>query len=189
MKKNTMVLIISATILMIVACTKNGMMDGELDVDIKKYEATLNLDYTNALKNHNALSSDPAYYKMMFNTNDSLFSEHFYDFCMDMMNNSGMMSTTGGMMGNNSNMMGESSGMMNGSAMGSQADMIQMMNYMDSIQVLSETILDYDYMKTDSLIYNQMSMCKMMTSQTEGITRILGNMQILRKNHKKLQGN
>ena len=186
MKKNTLGLTITATALMFVACNKDGMLNNDLSVDINKYETTLNSDYNNAVLNHNAVTSNPAYYKMMFNTNDSLFSEHFYDFCIDMMKNSGMMSTTGGMMGNNSSMMSGSNGMMNGNTMGSQADMIKMMDYIDSIHVSNATMMDHDYMKTDSLMYNQMSTCKMMTSQTEGITTIFGKMQTLRKTHQSL---
>jgi D-arabinose 1-dehydrogenase-like Zn-dependent alcohol dehydrogenase len=140
---------------------------------------------------HTGPSSSPydlGYLKLMFNQNDSLFSEHFYGFCIVMMKNSGMMSTGGGMMGNNSNMMGASGGMMNGSTMGNLADMNKMMDFMDSIHVSTEKMMVPDYMNTDSLMYNQMSMCKMMTSQTDGIKTIFGNMQTLRKNHRALNG-
>jgi hypothetical protein len=183
MKNNTLGLIITTTALMLVACTKSDILNNDLSVDIKKYESTLNANYADALLDHKAVPSDPSYYKMMFNTNDSLFSEHFYDFCIDMMNNSGMMGTTGGMMGNNSSMMGGSTGMMNGSTMGSQSDMIKMMDYMNGIHLSSENIMNPDYLKTDSLMYNQMSICKMMTIQTKGITTIFGKMQTLRKTH------
>jgi hypothetical protein len=188
MKKNTLVLIITATTLIIVACNKDDMMRNDLGVDVKKYETAINVDYINALQNHNALTSNPAYYKMMFNTDDSLFSEHFYGFCIDMMKNSGMMSTTGGMMGNHSSMMGGDGGMMNGRTMGSQADMNKMMDYMDSIHVSTETIMNPDYMNTDSMMYNQMSMCKMMTSQADGIKTIFSDMQTLRKSHRTIHG-
>ncbi len=188
MKKNSLISIFIAAILLVVACSKDGIMGDNISVDTKMYETTLNADYTNALQNHNAFNSNPPYYKRMFNVDDSLFSAHFYNFCIDMMKNSGMMSTTGGMMGNNSGMMGGNSGMMNGNVMGSQADIIDMMNYMDSIHVSAKTIMNPDYMKTDSLMYSQMSTCKMMTSQTEGITAIYNNMHSLRKNHRMLNG-
>jgi hypothetical protein len=188
MKKNKLFILLFVIVVTAAACAKESITNNDLGVDIKKYETTLNTDYKDALKNHNALTSNPALYKALYNADDSLFSEHFYVFCIDMMNNSGMMNSTNGMMGNNGSMMGGSGGMMNGVAMGGQSDMNQMMNYMDSIHLSNVTIMVHNYMKTDSLMYNQMNMCKMMTAETEYIGSIFVNMQTLRKNHKKLHG-
>jgi hypothetical protein len=186
MKNRILILSLATITTVFMACNKEGMLDSDLNIDLDGYEATLNSDYSDALKNHNAINSNPAHYKMMFNTNDSLFSEHFYDFCIDMMKNSGMMSTTGGMMGNFSSMMGGSGGMMNGTVMGSNSDMVKMMEYMDSIHVSAYSIIPPDYFGTDSLMYNQMTLCKMMIPQTEGITSVFINMQLLRKKHHEL---
>jgi hypothetical protein len=215
--KRTLILVSLATTLLFVACKKDGMMNDTLGVDTKKYQKSLSIDYSNALVNHNALNSstvstsdhnahhggsgtttatvDTSYFKMMFTKNDSLFSEDFYKFCIDMMQNSGMMSTSNGTMGSNSGMMGGSGGMMggtggmmNGTTMGGMADMNAMMSYMDSIHKSTETMMNPDYMKTDSLMHSQMTQCKMMTTQTDSIEIIFGFMQMLRGNHKTMHG-
>ncbi len=213
--KSKMILMAIFAMTIFAACKKNDMMNDTLGVDTKKYQQSLSIDYSNALSNHNALNSanvstadhnahhggsgtttasiDTSYFKMMFTKNDSLFSEDFYKFCKDMMENSGMMSTSDGMMGNNSGMMGGNGGMMggnggmmNGTTMGSMGDMNAMMSYMDSIHSSSQTMMNPDYMKTDSLMHNQMTQCKMMVAQTDSIETIFGNMQMLRSNHKSM---
>lgn len=201
--KNTMVLIILASTILVVACKKGGMMNSNIAVDVNKYGGTLSNDYSKALENHislitegvttdvheahhNGTSSaspyDPGYLKLMFNRNDSLFSGHFYEFCLDMMQNSGMM-------GKNDNMMGGSTNMMNGNAMDGTLDMSKMMSYMDSLHKSDKTMMNPDYLKTDSLIFGQMDMCNMMVSQTDTIKSVYVKMQTLRKNHKTLHGN
>lgn len=208
--KNTLVLILLGATMIFVACKKNGMMGNTFGVDTKKYENELSTDYTNALFYHNALGAtspsgknsvyqlgtinqsviDTPYYKIMFNRNDSLFSQHFYEFCIDMIQNSGMMGTSdNGMMGNNHGMIGGNGGMMNGGSMGGQVDMNKMISYMDSLHISSEILMDTDYMETDRLIYSQMTVCKMMITQTDNIVTIFSNMQKLRKNHKVFHNN
>lgn len=86
-------------------------------------------------------------------------------------------------------MMGGNGGMMNGTIMGSMEDMTNMMNFMDSLHHSAQTMPHADYMNTDSLIHNQMSRCNMMTSETDSIEIIYGNMHTVRKNHKKMHGN
>jgi hypothetical protein len=191
------------------ACQKDNMMDNALGVDVKSYETQIKQDYTYALEYHNALGAtksltddhsvhhgsnsnngltDSAYNSMMFHVNDSLFAEHFYKFCKDMLQNSGMMTSTDGMMGSNSNMMG-SGGMMNGSTMGGEMDMNKMMGYMDSLHLSIQSMMAPNYQMHDSLLYSQMTMCSMMTNQTEGIEQNYTKMQLLRENHKMLHGN
>jgi len=113
-----------------------------------------------------------------------------------MMQNSGMMDTSDSMMGSNSGMMagdvgmmGDNGRMMNGTTMGNMTDMNAMMNFMDSVHHSAKTIHHPDYMNTDSLMHNQMSMCNMMTSETDSIEIIYGNMHTVRTNHKKIHGN
>lgn len=207
MMKSKMILIAITVIAVLASCNKGDMMDNSLGVDIQKYGKQLKTDYSNASYYHNMLNAtnsstgtheshhsgtkstktiDISYNMMMFNTNDSLFSEHFYDFCMDMMQNSGMMGTSNGMMGNNSGMMGGSGAMMNGTSMGSMVDMNEMMSYMDSLHNSTQTMMNPDYMRTDSLMHNQMTQCKMMVTQTDSIEDVFGKMQILRFNHRTL---
>ena len=208
--KNTLISIAIAATLIIAGCQKNDIMNNTFGIDTKKYENELGIDYSNALLNHNILSTasvlesthnahhigssdastvDTSYYKMMFIRHDSLFSQHFYEFCKDMMQNSGMMSTSNGMMGNNGHMMGGNGGKMNECPMGDTVDMNEMMRYMDSLHLSTGTMMNPDYMKTDSLLYNQMTMCNMMSPQTDSVVSIYGNMQMLRKNHKKFHRN
>jgi len=207
--KSKMSLLAIITIAVFTACNKGDMMDNSMGVDIQKYGKQLKADYSNASYYHNILNAsgnstgghethhtgtgntttiDTIYNMMMFSTNDSLFSEHFYEFCMDMMQNSGMMGTSNGMMGNNSGMMGGSGGMMNGSTMGSMEDMNKMMNYMDSLHNSTQSMMNPDYMKTDSLMHKQMTMCKMMTSQTDSIENTFNMMQSLRLTHRMVHG-
>lgn len=207
--KSKMILMAIFAIAILAACNKNDMMNDSFNVDTQKYEELLSTDYSGAAYFHNALGTantstgghethhtgtentttiDTSYNMMMFNSNDSLFSEHFYEFCKDMMQNSGMMGTTSGMMGNNSGMMGGTGGMMNGTTMGGMADMNEMMSYMDSIHNSTQTMMNPDYMRADSLMHNQMTQCKMMTTQTDGIEDIFGNMHMLRGNHKSMHG-
>lgn len=197
--KNIQIAVLLIVLFYTTACQKNDMMNEPFNVDTESYETKLNNDYTNALQYHNSLKvadADSTFYNKMFNACDSLFSEHFYEFCIDMMQNSGMMSTTNGMMGNNSGMMdgngrmmGGNGGMMNGTIMGIMEDMTNMMNFMDSLHHSAQTMPHADYMNTDSLIHNQMSRCNMMTSETDSIEIIYGNMHTVRKNHKKMHGN
>jgi hypothetical protein len=195
--------IVGAMILNMAACSRDGMMDNKSGVDIKKYESSLNNDYSNSLQYHNLLTtvsvsptdhashhlgssdatfSDPVYFKNMFTTNDSMFSEHFFEFCQEMMRDSGMIGVSGGMMGSNT-------GMMWGTMMGSKEDMDKMMEYMDSVHLSNVTMMNPDYAHTDSLFFQQMSMCKMMNSQTDEISNIYTNMQVLRHNHRKMHNN
>jgi hypothetical protein len=188
----TIVNSILVTIIVIVsACTKDKMMVG--DVNVGKYESYLDADYSGALLYHNTLSvnavpSDSIYNKTMYHRNDSLFSEHFYEFCIDMMQNSGMMGTSNNMMGNHGGMMGPSGSMMNGTNMGGSADTQDMMHFMDSLHLSSSQNQHTDYMKLDSLMYYQMTMCKMMVSTTSAITNSFDKMQALRKVHRSRYG-
>jgi hypothetical protein len=177
----------------LVSCQKDENMNNNFDVDINNYSAQLKSDYNSALYNHNLLTSgnignNAAGYRTLFHKNDSLFSGHFYDFCIDMIQNSGMMSGTNGMMGTNYGMMSGNGGMMggnmmNGSNMGSTVDRNRMISYMDSLHNSNRTVLNSNYLKTDSLMFYQMSLCKMMIAQTDSVTAIFNRMQGLRKKH------
>lgn len=177
----------------LVSCQKDDMLNSNFDVDINKYNAQLKSDYNTALINHNLLTSanngnNASVYINLFNKNDSLFSGHFYEFCIDMMQNSGMMSGTNGIMGTNYGMMSGNGGMMggnmmNGVGMGSVVDMNKMMSYMDSLHNYNRTAINPDYYETDSLMFYQMNLCKMMIAHTDSVTTIFNKMQLLRKNH------
>jgi hypothetical protein len=92
------------------------------------------------------------------------------------------------MSGNNGNMM-ESGGMMNGCTMGRMQDMNTMMAFMDSVYTSGHTMVNPDFMRIDSLMHNQMSLCDMMIDETGAIEQNYENMQLLRKNHNLLHGN
>lgn len=205
--KTKWILLAIVTMTALAACNKNDMADDNFSVDTQKYKGLLSTDYSNALNLHNTLSNttagghashhggtgntssvDTTYMMIMFSKNDSLFSEHYYNFCMDMVQKSGMMSASNGMMGNNSSMMGTNGGMMNGSTMGSMADMTAMMNYIKSVHDSTSTSMNSDYLKTDSLMHNQMVQCKMMTDETDSIEFYFGKMQMLRNSHRIMIG-
>lgn len=190
--KNLIIIITTAFALTFAACKKDEspMSTSNFNVDTQKYSVALNQDLANANQYETALrgsgASDSAYNAMMYDKNDSLFSTHFYQFCVNMMKNSGMMGNSSGKMmnGNNGNMMGGSSSMMNGNSMGGSMDLYKMTNYMDSIHINMLNILGADYQMHDSLLHNQMTLCKMMSSQTSRIEQSYSNMQLLRRNHK-----
>ena len=181
------------------SCQKDENMNNNFDVDINKYNAQLKSDYNSALYNHNLLTSgnignNASGYRTLFHKNDSLFSGHFYDFCIDMIQNSGMMSGANGMMGTNYGMMSGNGGMMggnmmNGSNMGSNVDRNRMISYMDSLHISNSTVLNSDFLKTDSLMFYQMNLCKMMIAQTDSVTAIFNRMQGLRKKHSQQHNN
>jgi hypothetical protein len=181
------------------SCQKNDMMNNISDVDINRYNNQLKGDYNNALINHNLLTSannenNASVYRTLFHISDSLFSGHFYEFCIDMMQNSGMMSGSNGIMGTNYGMMSGNSGMMggnmmNGVGMGSNVDMNKMMSYMDSLHNSNRTAINPDYFETDSLMFSQMDLCKMMIAHTDSVTTIFNKMQLLRKNHFNIHDN
>jgi len=186
--KKSIILVFVAIFGILASCTKKDMSDN-FNVDIQKYENLLNWDYNQANFYHLAIksngqktlflksdsTSDSIFKISMYCQNDSLFSQHFYLFCLDMMQNSGMMNTSGGMMG--------SGGSMNGGSMGNMQDMNTMMAYMDSLHSNTFHSLNPNYLMNDSLIYNQLIMCKMMTNQTSAIENVFNNMQVLRKKH------
>jgi len=174
-----------AVAIFFMGCNENDGTNGSLNLDIQKYESELSVDYTNAQKYHNDFTADSLYNGMMFHQCDSLFSDHFYDFCIDMMQNSGMMSDGNGMMGGKGGMMGGSGGMMGGNPMGSLADKNNMLDYMDSVHVVTHG-MNPDFLANDSLMYRQMTLCQMMVTQTDGIETLYDNMQLLREAHKKM---
>ncbi len=186
MKK--ILLIFISAVIALAACQKMNTTSG---IDIEKYESQLNTDYSNASINHDALtavSSDShlAHHSatslnsspdqlLLFSRNDSLFSEHFFEFCIDMMKNEEHM-TSGGMMGN-SGMMGET------------GNMDEMMKFMESAHNSQTEMMNPDYFKTDSIMYLKMSECNMMDKGTEGISSIFYKMQALRINHRSMLTN
>lgn len=193
-----MIALSSLTIL--AACQKVDMAPG---IDIQKYESQLITDYSNASVSHKALSgvsadSHVSHHSgpstgtqpnelMMFNKNDSLFSEHFYEFCIEMMKNQNQMSTNG-MMGSTGMM--ESTGMMgNHEMMSGTKDLDEMLQLMENHHTDKSEMMNNDYYKVDSLMYANMAECKMMKNGTEGISAIFNQMQELRFEHRTLHNN
>ena len=191
MKNLTNVSIVAIIVVLFAACQVNDSMDDTLGVDIQKYENLLTQDFTNAsqynlgsktqqsIQENNRISVvNPLYNHLMFRKHDSLFSVHFYDFSIEMMENKGMMNGSNGMMGNTGGLMS------GGYMMGSSEDMKYMIKYMDSLHFSTKRMLEPNYIKHDSLMFSQMKIRKMMTSQTIGIQSVYEKMQQLRKNHK-----
>ena len=190
---NTKMLFIQIALLLVFASCKkedSASSTSTFNVDTQKYSTSLNLDYFNAnqyylLLNQGGVNKN-ILNQMMYSKNDSLFSIHFSQFCIDMMKNSGMMGDMGGTMSMKGNgMMGGTSGeMMNGNSMGGTMDMNKMLAYMDSLCLASKNTNTPDYLKNDSLLNNQLSICKMLTSNTTGVSSVYNMMLSLRRNHK-----
>lgn len=191
MKNLTNFSIVAIIVVLFSACQVNDSMDNTLGVDVQKYENLLTQDYTNASQynlgsktqqsiqeNNRTSVINPLYNHLMFRKHDSLFSRHFYEFSMNMMENKGMMNGSSGMMGNTGGLMS------GGYMMGSSEDMKYMIKYMDSLHFSTQKMLVPNFIKHDSLMFSQMNIRKMMTTQTIGIQNVYEKMQQLRKNHK-----
>ncbi|MDP2088788.1 MAG: hypothetical protein Q8J84_05250 [Flavobacteriaceae bacterium] len=190
MKNLTNFSIVAIIVVLFAACQVNDSMNDTLGVDVQKYENLLTQDFTNAnqynlvsktqqsiQENNRTSVVDPSYNHLMFRKHDSLFSVHFYNFSIEMMENKGIINGSSGMMGNTGGMMNS------GYMMGSSDDMKYMIKYMDSLHFSTQTMLDPNYIKHDSLMFSQMKIRKMMNSQTIGIQNVYEKMQQLRKNH------
>jgi hypothetical protein len=127
------------------------------------------------------------YNKLMFIKNDSLFSEHYFQYCKYMLQNenSNMVVDSTGMMVNQTTTMGFGNSMV-GSGMGNMGDKSKMIQLMDSMHLSLKNTINPDYMRNDSILHEHMVMCKMMSTQTDSIESVYNKMTILRRNHKSL---
>ncbi|MEA4981393.1 MAG: hypothetical protein VB066_01620 [Paludibacter sp.] len=127
------------------------------------------------------------YNKLMFIKNDSLFSEHYFQYCKYMLQNenSNMVVDSTGMMVNQTTTMGFGNSMV-GSGMGNMGDKSKMIQLMDSMHLSLKNTINPDYMRNDSILHEHMVMCKMMSTQTDSIEGVYNKMTILRRNHKSL---
>lgn len=127
------------------------------------------------------------YNKLMFIKNDSLFSEHYFQYCKYMLQNenSNMVVDSIGMMVNQTTTMGFGNSMV-GSGMGNMGDKSKMIQLMDSMHLSLKNTINPDYMRNDSILHEHMVMCKMMSTQTDSIEGVYNKMTILRRNHKSL---
>ncbi len=186
--KTIVKLTLALIIVFVSSCTNNEMTDN-LNVDVKKYDNLLATDYANASKyvsparfqntigeNYKTSSTGFLENDKMFHHHDSLFSQHFYEFAIDMMKNKGFINGMSGMMNYNG-------GIMNGYTMGSNEDMNHMIEYMESTHADIKTHQHPNYSNHDSLMYVQMRNRHMMSYHTLGIENTYNKMQQLRKDH------
>ena len=120
--------------------------------------------------------------KLMFAKYDSLFSVHYFKYCIDMLKNDIMMVDSMGMMVNKTSMTAGT--IMNGGNMGSMMDKNKMLSYMDSLHLSFKNTTNPNYLKIDSTMHDHMLMSKTMTNQTDSIDGIYSKMLFLRRNHK-----
>lgn len=126
----------------------------------------------------NKISSlDISYNKLMFTKNDSLFSEHYFEYCIDMLKNDIMVVDSTGLMGKYTTSMSTGN-------MGNTMDKGKMLAYMDSMHLSIKNSTNRDYMRNDSIMHDHMVMCKTMSIQTDSIESVYNKMKILRRNHK-----
>jgi len=128
-------------------------------------------------------SLDISYNMLMFAKNDSLFSEHYFKYCIDMLKNDIMVVDSTGLMGKNTTTM-TTGNMMNGGSMGNMMDKDKMLAFMDSMHLSIKNSSNRDYMRNDSIMHDHMVMCKTMSIQTDSVENIYTKMFFLRKNHK-----
>lgn len=130
-------------------------------------------------------ANDINYNKMMFNKNDSLFSEHYFQYCKYMLQNenSNMVVDSTGLMVNQTTAMGFGNSMV-GDGMGNMGDKNKMIQLMDSMHLSLKNTTNPDYMRNDSILHEHIVMCKMMSIQTDSIESVYAKMKILRRNHK-----
>jgi len=130
-------------------------------------------------------SADINYNKVMFNKNDSLFSEHYFQYCKYMLQNenSNMVVDSTGLMVNQTTAMGFGNSMV-GDGMGNMGDKNKMIQLMDSMHLSLKNTTNPDYMRNDSILHEHIVMCKMMSIQTDSIESVYAKMKILRRNHK-----
>lgn len=122
-------------------------------------------------------SVDSNYNELMFATNDSLFSEHYFKYCIDMLKSDIMVVDSTGLMGQYTTSMSTGS-------MGNMIDKNTMLLHMDSIHLTIKNSTNRDYMLNDSIMHNHMIMCKTMSIQADSVENLYSKMYILRKNHK-----
>jgi len=187
--RNAVLWIVAVGIIVITACQKSGLNDNP-GIDTKSYETKLSADYRSALADQNSLATSQAptdiqYYNMMFERHDSLFSQHFFNFCSDFLKSSGTQyeyhdtSHHGGM---------GDGGMMNGGMMDDHHDYHGMVSYMDSLHLSSEHSGTDDFLLTDSLMYREMETHSMIPVDNDTITHIYHQMQDLRRIHRAFNG-
>lgn len=130
-------------------------------------------------------ANDINYNKMMFNKNDSLFSEHYFQYCKYMLQNenSNMVVDSTGLMVNQTTAMGFGNSMV-GDGMGNMGDKNKMIQLMDSMHLSLKNTTNPDYMRNDSILHEHIVMCKMMSIQTDSIESVYAKMKILRRNHR-----
>ncbi len=130
-------------------------------------------------------SVDISYNKMMFAKNDSLFSEHYFQYCKYMLQNenSNMVVDSTGLMVNQTTAMGFGNSMV-GSGMGNMGDKSKMIQLMDSMHLSLKNTTNPDYMRNDSILHEHIVMCKMMSTQTDSIESVYAKMKILRRSHR-----
>ncbi len=130
-------------------------------------------------------SADINYNKVMFNKNDSLFSEHYFQYCKYMLQNenSNMVVDSTGLMVNQTTAMGFGNSMV-GDGMGNMGDKNKMIQLMDSMHLSLKNTTNPDYMRNDSILHEHIVMCKMMSIQTDSIESVYNKMKILRRNHR-----
>ena len=104
-------------------------------------------------------------YDMNYHQNDTAFSMHYYQYCLDMMKMKGM--GTNGKMG--------SGGMMGGSG--------GMMCNMDSMMVVMKGMMNMNTFKMDSMMDLHMVNCPAMGSMSSNMNNMFNNMQAMRKEH------
>jgi hypothetical protein len=167
-------IVLGAMLLVTISCKKNSTTTDPTAADLQATEGLLNQDYNKSQQEENLLSArintpgvtwadqTVRMYDSIYHRNDTLFTENFRHYSLDMMTMAGM----------------KSNGMMNGSMMGGG-----MMCNMDSLFMVMGGMQHMNTFKIDSMMMNQIADCPKMGTMPQTMQNMMNAMQGLRKQH------
>jgi len=172
---------IGIAMILVSGCRKNNSTSGITSETLKTTEAFMNQDYSQAQQYEKVLKDRHTTtgmtmtdttckrYDSMYHMQDTSFSMHLHQYCLEMMKMSGMDSN--GMMGGSGGMMGGSGGMMCN---------------MDSMMMAMNGMMNMNTFKMDSMMMVHMTNCPAMGSMPNTMQNLVNNMQAVRKEHMSL---
>lgn len=194
--KTAIIIFLITTVTITWSCQKENLEYPVKRIEMEKYETLLNKNYDEALESHIRLTDsgnlsidDFDYYMLMYHISDSLFSLHFYNFCIDLFKDESDLSGNYGMMGNYHGMMTSNGYNQGGSNNPGNSDTEVVFDQMNEIYQMVCNEEDPDYEEADSLMYNQMPVAIPFSLSADRIRSIFDKMQDLRSIHKSIQRN
>jgi hypothetical protein len=179
MKKLAMIAV-GTIIIMVTGCKKNSTTVDTISADLQATQGLMSQDYSKAQQAENSLSSrlqvpgttwtdqTVRMYETEFHDNDTMFTENFRHYSLDMMEMAGM----------------NSNGMMTGSGRMNQNG--GMMCNMDSLFGVMGAMPHMTTYRIDSMMLRQAGYCPAMGNLPIAVQDMVNEMQTLRKQHVQL---